>query len=136
MSGRGGRRPGAGKPKGYKHKGTLLKAEARARFTTRVLAELDPLITAQLELAKGCIVMFGRLKNEWVQVTDPAIMLKCLKSGAACYRIVSQPPDGRALKDIFDREFGRPVESVQHVGEGSGPIHIIHELHQEKKAPV
>lgn len=50
---RGGARPGAGKPKGYKHAHTLEKEAARKHILNRILQELDPLIDVQIALAKS-----------------------------------------------------------------------------------
>ena len=130
--GRGGRRLGAGRKRGYKAPSTLKREDARRLLAERVLAEIDELASAQISLAKGLQVMFGRLKGEWVRVTDPDLMLKCLRSGEPFYRITSNEPDGRALKDIFDREFGRPTETTRHEGVSGGAIKIVH-VHRPAK---
>ena len=81
------------------------------------------LATAQIELAKGTVAMFAQNPNgEWVRVQDEPTMLRCLQIGQTCYRLVVKEPDGRALKDIFDREFGRPAESVAVTGPDGGAI--------------
>ena len=47
----GGKRPGAGRKKGYRLPKTLEKMAAQEYVRTRVFAALDPLITAQLRAA-------------------------------------------------------------------------------------
>ncbi len=76
---RGGKRPGAGKPKGYKHANTLEKAAAREYFLARIHAELESLVTAQITLAKAgdarmLISLMDRLVDkpkEVVEVSGP-----------------------------------------------------------------
>ena len=121
-SNHGGRRRGAGKKRGTKWPSTTFREQARAYLSKRVLAEIEALATAQIELAKGDCVMMAKRKNDWVRVTDPDLILKCLKSGDTLYRIVTRDADARALKDIFDREFGRAMESIQHSGADGQPV--------------
>lgn len=121
-SNHGGSRLGAGKPKGYKHQKTLEREAARAYLSERVRAEIDPLTTAHLEAAKGVSYMFGKVNDTWTRITDPETMLRCLQSGESFYRVTATDPDTKALKDIFDREFGRPTEHMHLGGEDGGPV--------------
>ena len=49
----GGKRIGAGRPKGSKNKKTLEQIAARERFTARVYEQFDPLMDALMRVAKG-----------------------------------------------------------------------------------
>ena len=49
----GGARPGAGRKKGHKASHTVQAEKAREYFIARVVAELEPLLTKQIELAKA-----------------------------------------------------------------------------------
>lgn len=122
----GGRRPGAGKPKGYKHEKTLDKLEMLNLFRQRVKQEFGPLLDAQMAAAQGVSHMMARDKSgKWIQVTDPEIMAKVLNSGETFYKIHAQNPDVRALKDIFDRLWGTPTQSVEVSGKDGDPLIVM-----------
>lgn len=121
---RGGKRPGAGRPKGSKEQHTLDREEARRYLSERVRKEIDPLATAQIESAKGLFVMFAKTEAGPVRVTDPDLMQRCIESGEGTYYIAAKDPDQKALKDIFDREFGRPTEHVALIGADGGPVRV------------
>lgn len=80
--GRGGKRPGAGRPrKADKHAGAYVAAEEQIK------ASLPLIIDTLFELAKG------------IQITNPT-------TG----KVYSQPPDRQALTYLADRVLGRPTE--------------------------
>lgn len=120
---RGGRRPHAGRKQGSKDKRTLAKLTALEIFRQRAAAELDPLITAQLETAKGLFHFLAKTEAGYVRVTDPQIIDRYLAIGDG-FKIAQQDPDVRALKDTFDRVCGKPVESVEISGPQQGPIPV------------
>lgn len=137
---RGGKRPGAGKPKGYKHKQTLAKATSREHFVKRIEAEWDPLIDAELEVAKGRTIMLARAfetakdgtvrrTGKFERVTNPAEMAELLnkgESGEDYYRLVAVPADSRMLIELNARIMGKVAEQVTHTGADGGPIEIHH----------
>ena len=59
---RGGRRPGAGRPKGYKFQKTLDKEAARELVRQRVTAVLEPMLDAQIAHAMGLKYLVTRSK--------------------------------------------------------------------------
>src|SRR5215510_4685823 len=75
--------PGSGKPRGYKHPSTLDKEAAREHVRQRVMAELDPLLDAQLANAKGLAHFFLRdpTTKQFVQITDPKQIELALNMG-------------------------------------------------------
>jgi hypothetical protein len=122
---RGGARPGAGKPKGYKHAHTIEKDIARKHLETRVIAEWDNLIDAQLQIAKGVTVMFARERQtvdgvelrsgRWYRVTDAneaEQLLNESEEGASWIRITVKDPDGKMLTNLTDRVTGKVVETI------------------------
>ena len=122
---RGGRRPGAGAKRGSKQKGSLERAELLRQFRDRVAAEFEPLLSALFASAQGVTHMMVRDKTgKWTRVTDPVLMLRCLETGETVYRITSQNPDVRALKDIFDRVFGSPTQAVEVTGTDGQPMEV------------
>lgn len=134
----GGARPGAGKPKGSKHKKTIEREIALKELQQRILEEIRPLLRAQLDTAKGLTVMFQRkkLKNhktgkyertgEMVRVQDLNRIEELLEgdcTGDDWYYITTKDPNVKALEDLFNRVFGKPKESIELAG--SLPSNII-----------
>lgn len=78
MASYGGKRPGAGRPKGSKGGHTLQAEKAREYIIRRVISDLEPIMDA----------LIARAKNG--EVT--------------------------AAKDLLDRAFGKPKETVEHQG--------------------
>lgn len=75
----GGKRPGAGRKKGFKFKRTMQLDEARQYIIDRVTSELRPILDKAIEQAKQ--------------------------------------GDTSARKELMDRAFGRPTESVKVEGD-------------------
>ena len=129
-TGRGGARPGAGKPKGYVHQSTLEREAVLERFRQRAMANADALYNAQYSLAVGSQMVFrrdtvedenGKKKTIHTLVTDPIEVKEMLDATAAeggkvgedYYIITTIQPDNRALDSIFDRTFGRPTQVIE-----------------------
>lgn len=121
---RGGRRPGAGAKKGSKQTASLQKAELLKQFRARVAAEFEPLLAALFASATGVKHMMVHKNGKWTRVTDPVLMHQCLDTGETAYRITTQNPDVRALKDIFDRAFGSPTQAVEVTGADGQPMEV------------
>lgn len=136
---RGGARAGAGKPKGYKHKQTLAKATALEHFRQRIEAEWDPLIDAELDIAKGLTVMFARefemnkttgkraRTGRFVRIehaVEIADLLNIGVEGDDYYRITAVDPDVRMLVELNARVMGKVPESLAVTGAQGGPVLI------------
>ena len=93
---RGGKQPGAGRPKGTKMKHTLDALEMRKYLVKRVSKELEPILTSQIELAKGL----------WYEKIGIDGTIKIFK----------EKPDINASKYLFDQAIGRAKESVELSG--------------------
>lgn len=134
MAGHGGKRPGAGKPKGRKNSATLEKQKVLEAFNQRVMAKADALFNAQLTLAIGSMKVFridetevenGKKKREHVHVTNADEIRRLLDEhdGAAgvvdgvYYYFTDVLPDNRAIDSMMNRAFGRPKETLEHAGE-------------------
>ncbi len=93
---KGGRQPGAGRPKGTKSKKTvekIMERDAVERFIyEKVSARLDAIMTAQMDLAEG-------LTMQEVQ-----------KDGSV--KVYIKAPDKGAAELVFNRAYGKPRESV------------------------
>lgn len=125
---RGGARPGAGKPKGYKHPPTqklLEKAAARELLRQRVNTELLPLVDAQIANAKGISHFFLRAKDgTFTRITNADTIETALNSGeeGSYYYIFTKDPSVQAFTDLMNRTLDRPIEQVEVSGAGGGPV--------------
>ena len=106
----GGRRTGAGRPKGRKDPHTLEKEAAREHARKRITAELDALIDAALTRAKGLSYLVTRdaKTGKFVRVTR-----RTLASTDAATEVWEKEPDISAIRDLLDRAIGEPTESVE-----------------------
>ena len=68
----GGARPGAGMPKGYKTQKTLAKEAAREVLVAKVLAELGPLVDAQIKNALGISFLVVRERRAGSSFGSPS----------------------------------------------------------------
>lgn len=96
--GSGGVRPNAGRKKGYKEKRTIEREEARERITQKVIKELDSIIEAQIDLAKGHLVE---------EITSTGRK-----------RIYSKSPDKNAAELLLAHGIGKPTEHYDHTTGG------------------
>lgn len=130
----GGKRPGAGRPKGRKSAKTLEKMAIQEAFNQRVLLHADNLFNAQYKLAVGSQRVFridettnktGQvIKKEHVLVTDPNEIKSLLDEydggdgvvDGSYYYLQAVPPDNRALDSLLNRTLGKPKDSVELTG--------------------
>ena len=123
---RGGKRPGAGLPKGFKFQKTLEKEAVRARVRERVSQELEPLLDAQLAHAKGISHFFLRdpKTKQFVKIEDPIQIQTALNAGdeGSYYWIFTKDPSVQAFTDLLNRTIDKPKEHVEVTGSGGGPV--------------
>lgn len=123
---RGGKRPGAGLPKGYKFQKTLEKEAARQHLRKRVFAEIDPILDAQIANAKGINHFFLRdaKSGRFERITDPAMIEAALNAGeeGRYYWIFTKDPNTQAAQDLLNRALDKPADQVQVTGEDGGPV--------------
>lgn len=122
---RGGKRAGAGKPKGTKHRSTITKEQARDAFRAVVIAHMEELLKAQLAHAKGIDHFFLRNKQgQFERVTDPKIIEAALNSGdqGSYYWIFTKDPSTQAFTDLMNRALDKPAEQVKVTGADDGPV--------------
>jgi hypothetical protein len=126
---RGGKRKGAGKPKGYKQPQTLEKLAVLSAFRQRVMTHADNLFNAQYSRAVGSVMIFrvdeeegenGKKKRTHTLVTDPDEIKQVLDEneggagvvGESYYFVTEIPPDNKAIDSMWDRTFGKAQQSV------------------------
>lgn len=113
---RGGKRPGAGRKKGYKEKQTLDKEAAREFLRERVKARLGPMVDAQIDTACGIKYLVAREKKsgKFKRMTEADAILKLgQESETEVIEIWEKDPSTPAFTDLLNRTLDRPVEQVQ-----------------------
>lgn len=140
---KGGKRPGAGRPKGKPTKQTLEKQKVLEAFNQRVMAKADVLFNAQLILAVGSMKVFrideiegenGKSRKEHVHVTDPDEIKALLDEhdgmngtvDGVYYYFTDVSPDNKSIEAMMNRAFGKPKEQIEHSGpEGSSLLQPV-----------
>jgi len=112
----GGKRAGAGMPKGYKLPTTVKKEEAKAILQEMVLSRLKPIVESGIESAMGIkhFMLRDPLTGQFQRLTDPkeidaALSHPDAKEGSS-YWIFTKDPSNEARRDILDRAIGKPIE--------------------------
>ncbi len=138
---RGGKRAGAGKKPGVKHKATLEKLRVAEAFNQRVMAKADALFNAQLTLATGSMKVFrvdeepeGKGKKRVHTLVTDADEIKALLDehdgcagvvDAVFYYFSEVPPDNKAIDSMLNRALGKPTEKHEHSGADGDAIEIV-----------
>lgn len=132
----GGKRPGAGHPKGKLHAKTLERMRIKAEFEDRVAHHANALFNAQMSLAMGSKFVFKRVRTKtskgyrWSRfevVQDPAEIMKFLdgdfkKAENEYFMITTDKPDSKAIDSLLDRSFGKAAQSLTLKDERPDPI--------------
>lgn len=128
----GGARINAGRPFGSKNTATLHKEKIRRALEQRILRHADRLANAQLKLALGGMYLFRidtitnekgqKIKQRPVLVEDIEEIIDYLDWAEAdgqevnddykYYFITAKDPDGRAIENLLDRTFGKPIQGI------------------------
>lgn len=112
----GGKRSGAGRPKGTKDPQTLTKELAREAARRQIIEEQDALIAAQIQHAKGIQHFF--LRNEktkqFERVKDPKLIQAALNKGeeGSFYWIFTKDPSVQAFTELMNRALDKPAEQI------------------------
>ena len=103
-----------GRPKGSKSTATLTKEAIRAHVQSRVAAQLDPLIDAQLANAQGVKYLVTRDKHtgKFIRVTEAMAKLK-QGQDEEIIEVWEKDPSVQAFTDLLNRAADKPVEAVQ-----------------------
>jgi hypothetical protein len=132
---KGGKRLGAGRPKGSLAQSTIERMAAEEAFKARVVNAVDRLFNSQLALAQGVTQLFridevgtGKDKHrEHTLVTDPDEMKRVLDEVEGegtvdenYYYLTTKAPDNKAIDSMLDRTFGKAVTKL--AGPGGEPL--------------
>lgn len=94
---KGGKQPGAGRPKGTIMKHTADAIEMRKKIVETVNKNLTPLLEAKMDLALG----------HYEERED--------KDGAI--RVYQKAPDGPAIQYLLNQSVGKPKETMEVMGD-------------------
>jgi hypothetical protein len=129
---RGGKRPGAGRPKGTKDPQTKARQLVEDEFRAFMLREKKALWRAQLARALGTfVVMEARRDGTYARVTDPVKIERLMaKPEGEGYFIEAQAPDTQLVKEINNRIMGVPTQ-VHELGGADGAPLSVTIVHQQ-----
>ena len=117
----GGRRPGAGRPKGSggkPQKRTIAKEAAREAQRQQILAHMDPMTEAQIANAKGIKYLVAREKKtgKFKRMTEADAILKLgQESDSEIIEIWEKDPNVSAFTDLVNRAIDKPKEQPLEV---------------------
>lgn len=118
-----------GRKKGSKHKRTIKAEVAQEQLRQAIFQNLQPITAAAIRSALGEQFIYRVEKKEegnetHVQLTDPDEIREGLDAIASgnfdenYYYISTKPSNTHAIKELFDRGFGKAKENVEHnIGE-------------------
>lgn len=118
---RGGKRPGAGRPKGSKEPKTLEKEAAREALRRMVFAEMEPMTMAQIAAAKGVKYLVGRARKggKFKHLTEPQV--KAILSGEdsefEVLELWEKLPNVQAYTDLMDRALDKAAQPMKVDGD-------------------
>lgn len=118
---RGGPRPGSGRPKGHS-KPILDKLMAREALRQMVIANMEPMVKAQMQAAQGLNVAVIRRPDGTFRRVDSVEMLDQAIAEGAPMDIHTLQPSTQAFTDLMNRALDKPAESVEITGADKGPL--------------
>ena len=130
-NGHGGKRTGAGKPKGTLWPTTIRKQQMREKLLALVEAEVEPIVKAQIANAKGLDHFFLRDEKtkQFVKIDDPKTIEVALNCGdeGSYYWIHTKDPSTQAFTALMDRSIDKPIEQLELTGKDGGPLIVTWE---------
>lgn len=110
---RGGKRPGAGRPKGTNG---LEKEAARELLRKMVFERFGPLIEAQMSNAEGIkyLVVRDAKSGKFIRVSK-ALADEKLAAGEELIEVWEKDPSIQAFSDLMNRAMDKPKEQEQEV---------------------
>lgn len=126
---RGGKRPGAGRPKGTKEPKTLAKEMQREVLREMLTREMPSVAQALVSRCKGLRYFVTRNKTgKYEIVTDPKAVIAALnKEDGFTGEFYTEKPETAAIKEFFDRTVDKAKEQEQEI-KLSGDIGIVERL--------
>lgn len=136
----GGKRPGAGRPKGTKNPRMLEKLAMRKIMEQRIMRVTNKILTAQIHIATGQTFLY-KIEKKKIEGPKGGISYQNLPPklvtsqfeiesyledvatangnpedendpAATYYYLTTKEPNNEAIKNLFDRVHGKPKESI------------------------
>lgn len=127
---KGGARPGAGMPKGYKTQKTLDKEAARVAVREVVIRHMNRMLQSQIAHAIGIGHLYTRDKTgKFNKIENQAEVDRLLREGNEDedYWIFTKDPSVQAFTDLMNRALDKPKEQEQEI-KVTGEITLIDKL--------
>ncbi len=143
----GGKREGAGRPKGSMNESSKERARTKAAYIARVNKNADKLFNAQLDLAIGEKYLLvrrtkgeGKKKKTWVEVVTDIETIKqfiddggaSLNDGEDYYYMTTKPANNMAIDSLLNRSLGKPEERVDITSGGEQISANLNDLSDEE----
>jgi hypothetical protein len=110
---KGGKREGAGRPKGTKNPTTISKEQARDALRQIVLREMDSLVAAQVSHARGLQYLVYRDKKSGKFERVKAV--EDVNQDENTIEVWEKDPSVQAFTDLMNRALDKPKEQEQDV---------------------
>jgi len=124
MAGSGGKRKGAGRPKGAKSPRTIDALKVKQEVQDRIRKNANKLVNAQLSLATGIQMLFviytnsKGIRSKPELITDQETIIRYLdgdldlNTDEEYYFMTTRVPESRAIEDMLNRALGKPTENI------------------------
>ncbi len=123
---KGGKREGAGRPKGVLNPATLDKAQAREALRAVVIQHMGVMLEAQIKNAQGIKYLVKRAKAggkfEKVSADQLDTVLAGQDDNSLILEVWEERPNVQAFTDLMNRALDKPVEQVEISGNEDKPI--------------
>lgn len=148
---KGGKRQGAGRPKGSREPKFLERDRVLKALQQRIMKKADRILDAQFTLAAGMSFLYRIDKDEDGNRQKPKMVtnpdeISCFlekytleESGEVdgnYYYVTTAKPDGYAIDSMFNRAFGRPPQPQTVTGADGGPVKHVIVLENHIERPV
>lgn len=129
-TGHGGKRKGAGKPKGVLWPSTLDKIAAREYVRQKITAALDPILEAHIANAVGRRYLVKRDKKtgKFIGVTEEMARRE-LGTNEEIIEVWEKDPSAQASVDLLNRAIDKPKEQEQEL-KVTGSVDVVSLLRQ------
>lgn len=128
----GGKRAGAGKPKGTQWPSTLTKEAAREALRQLVIQKMPELVSAQMANAIGIKYLVVRQKGTGKFLRVPAGAAEKLNPEEEIIEVWEKDPSVQAFTDLLNRAIDKPAEQMQEI-KVTGEINIVERLQAARK---
>lgn len=117
---RGGKRPGAGKPKGVRWPSTIAKEQAREVARQIITAELEPLVRTHIANAQGTkyLVVRNMKTGKFERVSKERMELLLEKGDDGeleAIEVYDKDPSVEAFKTLMDRALDQPAKPTENL---------------------